>query len=78
MSRTYEICCDACKMTRLIGQGQSAEMLSIYWNERHVTELNAFLRQHIGHPLRVLDTELVPKGYRRINGEDPDLAGSSR
>lgn len=71
MSRTYDLCCDNCRTALWIGQGRSADQLHIYTAAQHIADLNAFLRQHMGHSLRFLDSELTPDGYRQID-EDGD------
>lgn len=54
MSRTYDIGCDQCKKHLWIGQHSQRRGLYIYASDdERMAALNAFLTEHLGHPLRV-------------------------
>jgi hypothetical protein len=69
MSRTYELGCDTCNVCLWVGQGKD-DAISVYTAEPHRRQLADFFQAHLGHPLRLLDTELVPDEWVEIGRED--------
>lgn len=69
MSRTYEIGCDQCGCCVWIGQAHAAtpREFHIYKdNARTMVVLDQWLMEHLGHPLRFMDSEERPEAWVEI------------
>lgn len=69
MSQTLELCCLDCKEHLWIGQRRSAarpESAYVYFTDEAHQHLNAFVRRHVGHTLKLVDDE----GFDMLDAHD--------
>jgi hypothetical protein len=63
MSKTWELGCTTCKAWLWIGQGSIGSTFYVYTADEHKLRLQAFLSEHVEHPLQMVETERRPDDW---------------